>query len=75
VARRRPSGHTWVADHISEAGRRVGAVSGVTSGWVGTFSFDAATLASGAAAADHAYRSGVLNRDVVQGLRCILRVQ
>ncbi len=68
-------GHTWVADHISEAGRRVGAVSGVTSGWVGTFSFDAATLASGATAADHAYRSGVLKWDVVQGLWGIMRVQ
>jgi manganese oxidase len=67
-------GHTWVANHISEAGRRVGAVSGVTSGWVETFEFDAAELPPGAEEADYAYRSGVLKWEVAQGLWGIMRV-
>ncbi|MGY1708361.1 multicopper oxidase domain-containing protein [Geodermatophilus sp. SYSU D00758] len=68
-------GHTWVTNHISEAGRRVGAVSGVTSGWAETFHFQAARLPVGAQRADYAYRSGVLKWDVVQGLWGIMRVE
>jgi hypothetical protein len=61
--------HTWVTTHISEAGRRVGSVSGVTSGWTETFDITAAALP-----ADYAYRTGVLKWALPQGLWGILRV-
>jgi manganese oxidase len=66
--------HTWVTSHISEAGRRVGAVSGVTSGWVETLEFTAAKLPEGCTEADYAYRAGVLKWAVVEGLWGIMRV-
>jgi manganese oxidase len=61
--------HTWITTHISEAGRRVGSVSGVTSGWTETFDITAAALA-----ADYAYRTGMLKWALLQGLWGILRV-
>jgi hypothetical protein len=67
-------GQTWVTSHISEAGRRVGAVSGVTSGWVETFEFNA-ELPNGSTEADYAYRAGMLKWAVAQGLWGIIRVK
>ncbi len=66
--------HTWVTSHISEAGRRIGAVSGVTSGWVETFEFTVAKPPEGCTQADYAYRAGVLKWAVAQGLWGIMRV-
>jgi len=67
-------GHTWVATHSSEAGRRVGSESGVTSGWAGTMAITMLAPPNDTASADYAYRSGVLKWDVAQGMWGILRV-
>ena len=61
--------HAWVAKHMSEAGRRVGSVSGVTTGWVETFEFLAADVP-----ADYAYRTGMLKWSLAQGLWGIMRL-
>jgi len=62
--------HTWVATHISEAGRPVGSESGVTSGWSETFAFRAAN-----APGDYAYRTGMLKWALSEGLWGIMRLQ
>jgi manganese oxidase len=62
-------GHAWVAKHMSEAGRQVGSVSGVTTGWVETFEFRAADVP-----ADYAYRTGMLKWSLSQGLWGIMRL-
>jgi hypothetical protein len=74
-------GLSWLTTHISEAGRRVGSVSGVTSGWVETFSLTAPTLTQDLETGevpeqiDLAYRTGVLKWSLPQGLWGILRVR
>lgn len=67
--------HTWVATHISEAGRRVGSVSGVTGGWVESFDLTTPALPDDCRRADYAYRTGVLRWALPQGLWGILRVK
>ena len=68
-------GHTWLTMHISEAGRRVGSVSGVTNGWVETFDLAIPALPKDCPGADYAYRAGVLKWALPQGLWGILRVR
>lgn len=61
-------GHTWLATHISEAGRRVGSVSGVTAGWAETFGLTTPPLPGNHRQADYDYRTGVLKWALPQGL-------
>lgn len=68
-------GQTWLATHISEAGRRVGSVSGVAAGWAETFGLTTPPLPGNHRQADYDYRTGVLKWALPQGLWGILRVR